>query len=63
MEKARELGLEEKETQSWAIKKMGGGGVWMAQSVKHLTLAQVMISQSVCSRRASGLLLWAQRLL
>ena len=26
-----------------------GGGVWVAQSVKHPTLAQVTVSRSVCS--------------
>ena len=35
--------------------KMRGGGTWVSQSVKHLTLAQVMISQQfVSSSPASG---------
>ena len=37
-------------------------GAWVAQSVKHLTSAQVMISQSVSSSPASGSVLKAQRL-
>ena len=38
-------------------------GAWVAQSVKHPTLAQVMISQSVGSSPPSGSLLSAQSLL
>ena len=37
-------------------------GTWVAQSVKHLTSAQVMISQSVSSSPASGSVLTAQSL-
>ena len=37
-------------------------GAKVAQSVKHLTLAQVMISQFVSSRPASGSVLTAQSL-
>ena len=37
-------------------------GAWVAQSVKHLTLAQVMISQFVGSSPASGSVLTAQSL-
>ena len=35
------------------------GGAWGAQSVKHLTLAQVMISQFVGSSPVSGCVLTA----
>ena len=38
------------------------GGAWVAQSVRHLTSAQVMISQSVSSSLASGSVLTAQNL-
>ena len=37
-------------------------GTWLAQVVKHLTLAQVMISQFVSSGSASGSVLTAQSL-
>ena len=37
-------------------------GTWVAQSVGHLTLAVVMISQSVSSSPASGSVLTAQSL-
>ena len=37
-------------------------GTWVAQSVKHLTSAQVMISQSVSSSPTSGSVLTAQSL-
>ena len=37
-----------------------GGGTWVAQLVKHLTLAQIMISQSVSSSLESGFVLTAQ---
>ena len=37
-------------------------GAWVAQSVKHLTSAQVMISWSMSSSPASGSVLTAQRL-
>ena len=37
-------------------------GTWMAQSVKHPTLAQVMISQFVSSSPMSGSVLTAQSL-
>ena len=37
-------------------------GTWAAQSVKHLTLAQVMISQFVGLSPASGSVLTAQSL-
>ena len=37
-------------------------GTWVAQSVKHLTSAQVMISQSVGSSPASGSVLTPQSL-
>ena len=38
------------------------GGAWVAQSVERLTLAQIMISQPVSSRPASGSVLTAQSL-
>ena len=38
------------------------GGAWVAQSVKHPTSAQVMISQLVGSSPASGSVLTAQSL-
>ena len=37
-------------------------GTWVAQLIKHLTSAQVMISQSVSSSPASGSVLTAQSL-
>ena len=37
-------------------------GTWVAQSVKHLTLARVMISRFVSSSPASGSVLTAQSL-
>ena len=37
-------------------------GAWVAQSVKHPTSAQVMISRSVSSSPASGFVLTAQSL-
>ena len=37
-------------------------GAWVAQSVKHPTLAQVIISRSVSSSPASGSVLTAQSL-
>ena len=37
-------------------------GAWVAQSVKHPTSAQVMISQSVSSSPTSGFVLTAQSL-
>ena len=40
----------------------GWGGTRVAQSVEHLTLAQVMISQFVCSSPASDSVLTAQSL-
>ena len=40
--------------------KIGGRGTWVAQSVKHPTLAQVMISSSVSSSPESGPVLTAQ---
>ena len=43
-------------------KKSKGRGAWVAQSVKCLTLAQVMISRSVSSSPASGSVLTAQSL-
>ena len=43
--------------------KMGNfGGAWVAQSVKRLTSAQVMISRFVSSSPASGSVLTAQSL-
>ena len=42
-----------------STKHVSGRGVWEAQSVEHLTSAQVMISQFVSSRPASGSLLSA----
>ena len=39
-----------------------GWGAWVAQSVEHLTSAQVMISQSVGSSPTSGSVLTAQSL-
>ena len=44
------------------IKKMWYRGAWVAQSVKHPTSAQVMISQSMSSSSALGSVLTAQRL-
>ena len=38
------------------------GGAWVAQSVKHLTLAQVMVSQFMSSSPTSGSVLVAQSL-
>ena len=38
------------------------GGAWVAQSVKHLTSAQVLISRSVSWSPASGSVLTAQSL-
>ena len=38
------------------------GSTWVAQSVKHLTLAQVMISQFMSSSPMSGSVLTAQSL-
>ena len=43
-------------------KTIGKRGAWVAQSVKHPTSAQVMISQSVSSSPASGSVLTAQSL-
>ena len=37
-------------------------GTWVAQSVKRPTLAQIMISQFMCSRPTSGSMLTAQSL-
>ena len=42
--------------------KTGSRGTWVAQSVKRLALAQVMISWSVSSSPASGSVLTAQSL-
>ena len=42
--------------------KIKNRGVWVAQLVRHLTLAQVMISQFMCSSPASGSVLTAQSL-
>ena len=39
------------------------GGAWVAQSVKHLTSAQVVISRLVSSSPASGSVLTARSLL
>ena len=44
------------------IKRKEKWGTWVAQSVKHSTLAQVMISRSVSSSPASGSVLTAQSL-
>ena len=44
------------------LKSTDTGGAWVAQSVKCLTLAQVMISQSVSSSPASGSVRTAQSL-
>ena len=44
------------------IKKKKKRGVWVAQSVKRPTSAQVMISQSVSSSPVSGSVLTAQNL-
>ena len=41
-------------------KRCISGGAWVAQSVKHLTLAQVMISQFMGSSPASGSVLTAR---
>ena len=45
---------------TWQSKRMRGA--WVAQSVKHPTSAQVMISQSMSSSPASGSVLTAQSL-
>ena len=44
------------------FKKAGKWGAWVAQSVNHLTLALVMISQFMSSSPASGPVLIAQSL-
>ena len=44
------------------VLKLRDGGTWVAQSVKHLTSAQVMISQFVSSSPVSGSVLTAQSL-
>ena len=41
-------------TQQSGFRKYIPWGTWVAQSVKHLTLAQVMISQFLSSSPASG---------
>ena len=43
-------------------KNASSGGTWVAQSVKRLTSAQVMISRSMSSSPASGSVLTAQSL-
>ena len=45
-----------------AVKKLPLEGTWVAQSVKHQTSAQVVISQFVGSSPASGSALTAQSL-
>ncbi|KAF0872644.1 MYCD protein, partial [Crocuta crocuta] len=44
------------------LRKAGAGGTWVAQLVKHLTSAQVMISQFLSSSPASGSVLTARSL-
>ena len=44
------------------VLKLRDGGTWVAQSVKHLTSAQVMISLSVSLSPVSGSVLTAQGL-
>ena len=44
------------------VKNINNQGAWVAQSVKHPTLAQVMISQSMSSSPTSGCVLTAQSL-
>ena len=44
------------------IKGSQGRGAWVAQAVKHLTLAQVMISRSVSLSPAPGSVLTVQSL-
>ena len=55
--KERRKGRKEKKKE-----KKKRWGAWMAQSVKHPTSAQVMISQSVNSISTSGSVLTAQSL-
>ena len=45
-----------------SLKTLGQRGAWVAQSVKHLNLAQVTISQFVSSSPASGSVLTARSL-
>ena len=49
-------------TQQSGFRKYIPWGTWVAQSVKHPTLAQVMISQFVSSSPTSGSVLTAQSL-
>ena len=45
-----------------SLLKIEDMGAWVAQSIEHLTSAQVMISRSVSSSPASGSMLTAQSL-
>ena len=45
-----------------SLKKKRGGGAWVAQSVGHVTSAQIMIVWSVSLSPASGSMLTAQSL-
>ena len=46
----------------WLLKTFESWGAWVAQSVKHLTSAQVVISQFMSLSPASGSVLMAQSL-
>ena len=52
----------EEATYELFFKKQEGWGAWVAQSVKHLTSAQVMISQLVSSSPVLGSVLAAEGL-
>ena len=55
-------GFRSHSTEVIRIKTYWGAGAWVAQSVEHLTLAWVMISQFVGSSPASVSVLTAQSL-
>ena len=57
-EDVRETGV--KRTERFPLKLMTIWGAWVAESVKHLTLAQVMIPQLVTSNTTLGSALSAQ---
>ena len=54
--------LEAKSLKVTTSKTTGFQGAWVAQSVEHLTLAQVMISRSVSSSPVPGCVLTTQSL-
>ena len=54
--------VDKLEPPGYVIKKRRQGDAWVAQSVKHPTSAQVMISQLVGSSPASGSVLMARSL-